>query len=283
MARSLFGWMRLNINLFCRRTHGRARAGDRAPASKRPNVHVVCAVPAYQMIHTMRRRGTFKSDAAKTWVLEMLEHLPPRARVYSVVLVYDIAPCHSKFEECVNDYQGLIVCRLGPYSPMLNPVETIWSKIKAVLKQRMRVPQAQSPGVGKWQLPYIEGLIDDAMGLITVQDIVNACQHAQGFSACAQLGGHGSGSINLWKCFIMLFILHIWFRLFCYDYLITVIFLFCVRKFVHWYALKCEILKFTCAILKCSWNYLKLIWITWNALKHFRNWADLSEIHLDIS
>ena len=37
-----------NINLFCRRTRGQARAGDRAamalPASMGPNVHVVCTV-----------------------------------------------------------------------------------------------------------------------------------------------------------------------------------------------------------------------------------------------
>ena len=49
----------------------------------------------------------------------MLEHLPPRVKVDSAVLVCDNAPCHSKFEECVNDNLGLIVCRLGPYSPRL--------------------------------------------------------------------------------------------------------------------------------------------------------------------
>ena len=179
-------WMdETNINLFCRRLQGRAHAGDRAvmplPTSKGPNVHVVCAVSAYQMIHTTRRRGAFKSDAAKAWVLEMLERLPPGVRVDSVVLVCDNAPCHSKLEECVTDHPGLIVCRLGPYSPMLNPVETIWSKMKAVVKQQMRVPQVHPPGVGEQRLAYVEGLIDDAMVQITAGDIVNACQHAQGF------------------------------------------------------------------------------------------------------
>ena len=163
----------------------------------------------------------------------MLEHLPPRIRVDSVVLVYNIVPCHSKFEECVNDYPGLIVCHLGPYSPLLNPVETIWSKMKAVLKQRMRVPQAQPPGVGKRRQAHIEGLIDDAMGLITVQDIVNTCQHPQDlFSLCS--------TWRTWKWkhkFVKMFYnafhsAH--YRLFCYDCLITAIFLFyCVRKFVH--------------------------------------------------
>ena len=64
---------------------------------------------------------------------------------------------------------------------MLNPVETIWSKMKAVLKQGMRVPQVQPPRVGEQRLAYVQGLIDESMGLITVQDIVNSCQHALGF------------------------------------------------------------------------------------------------------
>ena len=64
---------------------------------------------------------------------------------------------------------------------MLNPVVTIWSKMKAVLKQRMRVPQVQPPRVGEQRLAYVQGLIVESMGLITAQDIVNSCQHAQGF------------------------------------------------------------------------------------------------------
>ena len=75
-------WMdETNIYLFYQRLQGRAHAGDRVvmplPTSTGLNVHVVCAVSAYQMIHTTRRRGAFKSDAAKAWALEILESLPP--------------------------------------------------------------------------------------------------------------------------------------------------------------------------------------------------------------
>ena len=68
---------------------------------------------------------------------------------------------------------------------MLNPVETIWSKMKAVVKQRMCVPDVQRPGVGEQRLQYVEPLIDEAMDQITVQNIVNSCQHSQGFFQCA--------------------------------------------------------------------------------------------------
>ena len=55
--------------------------------------------------------------------------------------------------------------------------------MKAVVKQRMRVPEVQRPGVGEQRLQYVEALIDEAMDQITVQNIVNSCQHSQGFSS----------------------------------------------------------------------------------------------------
>ena len=37
---------------------------------------------------------------------------------------------------------------------MLNPVETIWSKIKACVKQRMRVPPVKPPCKGEERLTF---------------------------------------------------------------------------------------------------------------------------------
>ena len=100
-----------------------------------------------------RRRGAFKSDAAKAWLLEILENLPPVITIHSVVVVCD-APCHSEFEECMIDKPSLNICRLVPYSPMLNLVETVWSKMKEEVKQRMRVPDVRPPGMGEQRLQY---------------------------------------------------------------------------------------------------------------------------------
>ena len=50
--------------------------------------------------------------------------------------------------------------------------------MKAVLKRRMRVHQVQPPRVGEQRLAYVQGLIVESMGLLTVQDIVNSFQHA---------------------------------------------------------------------------------------------------------
>jgi len=178
-------WMdETNLNLFCRRTQGRARIGKRAvvamPNSKGPNVHVIGAISAYQVIHMTRLRGAFTAEKANMWLLEMLQHLPPDVMVDTVVVVCDNAPCHSRLMECVDVHHGLKILRLGPYSRMLNPIENIWSKFKATVKQYMRLPEVCPPQLGEQRLAYVETLIDRALETITLRDVVNSCQHAQG-------------------------------------------------------------------------------------------------------
>ena len=108
-------------------------------------------------------------------------HLPHGVEIDQVVIVCDNAPCHSKVEECQIERPGVQVVRLGPYSPMLNPIENIWSKLKSHVKRHMRLPAIVPPGVGEQRLVYVENKIDDAIGTITIQDCVMCAQHAQGF------------------------------------------------------------------------------------------------------
>ena len=49
-------------------------------------------------------------------------------------MVVDNAPCHSNIEEVLSEEEFL---RLGPYSPMFNPIEQAWSLIKAYAKQEL--------------------------------------------------------------------------------------------------------------------------------------------------
>ena len=74
-------WMdETNINLYCRRTQARAPAGQRAavalPGCKGPNVHVIGAITDFQIIKWSRLRGAFRSQSAKDWLADMLQHLP---------------------------------------------------------------------------------------------------------------------------------------------------------------------------------------------------------------
>ena len=71
-----------------------------------------------------------------------------------IVIVFDNAPAHSRTESrvsmmlggpeepgtAVKSYllsRGLILLRLSPYSPMLNPCESVFSTLKAELKHRV--------------------------------------------------------------------------------------------------------------------------------------------------
>ena len=54
-------------------------------------------------------------------------------------MVIDNAPCHSNIEEVFSEeeFLGCEVLRLGPYRPMFNPIEQVWSLIKAYIKQEL--------------------------------------------------------------------------------------------------------------------------------------------------
>ena len=196
-----------NVNLYRRRTQGRAPTGQRAavalPGSKGPNVHVIGAITNFQVVKWSQLRGAFRSQSAKDWLADMLQHLPQGnnsaymciiAALYShlyslgvdvnqVIWVCDNAPCHSKVQELELDFPGLTVRRLGPHSPMLNPIENVWSKMKRHIKRHMRVPAVVCPGVGEQRLQYVQTKIDEAMATIAQQDCVRRCQHMQSFFA----------------------------------------------------------------------------------------------------
>ena len=59
-----------------------------------------------------------------------------------VVMVVDNSPCHSNIEEVFSEeeFLGCEVLRLGPYSPMFNPIDQVWSLINglSITEQKAR-------------------------------------------------------------------------------------------------------------------------------------------------
>jgi transposase len=170
-----------NFNLFCRRKRGRAKVGDRAiqtlPASKGPNVHLICAISGAGVLCMERRRGSFRNQTANEWLQTMLRRWQENGNeLKDLVVVVDNAPCHSRLEDVITGTDAVLL-RLAPYSPMLNPVETIWSKIKAFVKTNLRVPNVNPPGVVEQRLVYLEGIVDQAMNTIVGGDCARAVQH----------------------------------------------------------------------------------------------------------
>ena len=87
----------------------------------------------------------------------------------------------SELQSLCRDPPWLTIRCLGPYSPMLNPIENVWSKMISQIKQHTRVPAVVCPGVGEQRLQYVETQIDEAMATIMQQDCARCCQHTQGF------------------------------------------------------------------------------------------------------
>ncbi|RHY86580.1 hypothetical protein DYB35_010217 [Aphanomyces astaci] len=51
-----------------------------------------------------------------------------------VVIILDNAPAHSQTERRVVQHDDMTLLRLGPYSPMLNPIESCFSVLKSKIK-----------------------------------------------------------------------------------------------------------------------------------------------------
>ncbi|POM76261.1 Hypothetical protein PHPALM_6519 [Phytophthora palmivora] len=51
-----------------------------------------------------------------------------------IVVALDNTPAHSRTEELVCPRNDLVLLRLGPYSPMCNPIEGCFSVLKAKIK-----------------------------------------------------------------------------------------------------------------------------------------------------
>ena len=63
----------------------------------------------------------------------MLKHGGP------VVLILDNAPCHAGVESEVlqHEISSCEILRLSPYSPMFNPIESVWVLLKSTVKRQL--------------------------------------------------------------------------------------------------------------------------------------------------
>lgn len=178
-----------NFNLFCRRKHGWSRIGLRAvqllPSSRGPNIHLIGAVGTSGVIKMDKRRGPFRALDANEWMRTVLAKWEELGNELSeLVVVCDNAPCHSKFEDVFVDSPAVLL-RLGPYSPQLNPIEAIWSKVKSVVKSQMEIPNVNPPNIGEQKLQYLEGLVDNAIQAISLGDCTRAIIHSSTFQQVA--------------------------------------------------------------------------------------------------
>lgn len=189
-----------NFNLFCRRSNGRARRGQRAiaklPNSKGPNLHIIGGMSSTGIEFWERRRGALRHNDFNDWVRRCLQScIRSGHESNTIVVVLDNAPAHRHVEVITQEeeFQEVQICRLAPYSFMLNPIEHIWSAFKANVKrclsaQHGEMMRGDPDGVlnqTEYRMRFIENIADNSMRGIDGNMCLHAYNHVQRYFPAA--------------------------------------------------------------------------------------------------
>lgn len=149
------------------RTHARAPRGERvaeaAPGSWR-KVSVVSALRRGEAFATQTLSGSFDNLAFHTWVKCFLA---PGLKPGDVVVLDNLRPHRQSCVRRAIREVGADVRFLPPYSPDLNPIEELWSKVKGLIR-------ASRPRT----IDAVREACQTAFSHITAQDIDGWLHHA---------------------------------------------------------------------------------------------------------
>lgn len=183
-----------NFNLYISRTKGRSKKGSRctniSAGSKGSNIHVIGCIGNMGLVHNEIRRGSFRKPEAADFIRVCLR----KAQVIyqsPVIMVTDNAPCHASLDEIFQEeeFKHHRLLRLGPYSPMLNPIEYTWSSLKAGVKRNLEI---EMPNIlanegrsdltqTEFRLQQLENIIRKNIPQITVSNCARNIAHIQRF------------------------------------------------------------------------------------------------------
>ncbi|KAG9399373.1 hypothetical protein AC1031_011764 [Aphanomyces cochlioides] len=96
---------------------------------------------ANNVLYCVHKRGAYKLIHANKWLRNMLraarEHY---GGLQDIMVIADNAPCHSRLNDVFEEEEFSEACllKLSPYSPMMNPIENLWSSLKAKVKSVLR-------------------------------------------------------------------------------------------------------------------------------------------------
>ena len=155
------------VNTLMARTHGRSPKGQRlvdsAPAGRYETLTLMSAIRLDGVVAPMLLDGPVNAETFAGYVEDcLMPALEP-----GDILIMDNLPAHksARITQAVED-AGCTMVYLPPYSPDLNPIENMWSKVKASLrKTAARSFEALLDGVG------------EALRAITVEDCDGYFEH----------------------------------------------------------------------------------------------------------
>jgi len=124
---------------------GKKRVVDHAPFSTPKNTTVLSAIRADGQFACT----TYEGGTTKEIFFNYLDTiLLPSIHAGDYVVMDNLRTHHSKGVEERIKAKGAIPLYLPPYSPDLNPIEKMWSKMKAILRKlRIRVKKDLIPAI----------------------------------------------------------------------------------------------------------------------------------------
>ena len=111
---------------------GGSRAVDATPLSKPKNTTILSSIRLNGTLHYTTFSGGTTVERFKQYLKnDLLPHLNGN----SVLVMDNMKLHHAKAVKNLLDSSGIRYIYLPPYSPDLNPIEKLWSKVKALLRK----------------------------------------------------------------------------------------------------------------------------------------------------
>ena len=149
------------------RTHARALPGDRAydfkPFYRGSKVSVIGAITSSKVLAVMTMNGSMDATAFEMYISQFLV---PQLWPGAVVIMDNLTSHKVNSIAPLIEAAGARVLYMSPYSPEFNPIEHLWSQLKAFLRQF-------SPTTSK----MVDTLIATAMDLINSTHLRNWFAH----------------------------------------------------------------------------------------------------------
>jgi transposase len=141
------------------RSVGKTRVVDHVPLNKPQTITILSSMRYNGEKAFVEYKG---GTTGERFVTYLKDTLLPSLEPDDIVVMDNLRSHHVKAVEEVIRTAGMIPLYLPPYSPDLNPIEKMWSKAKAILRE-MKI-RSQS---------LLEAAIGGVLALVTPSD----CQH----------------------------------------------------------------------------------------------------------
>jgi len=121
----------MGFNLWTRKTTGRSRKGTRiyatVPSNRGRNQSLIMAISKKGPVHYKVVSGSVNREVYQTFISELIAKLPERKHY----IIHDNASIHLG----ITTPNHVEIIQLPPYSPFLNPIEAVFSKVKQSVRK----------------------------------------------------------------------------------------------------------------------------------------------------